>query len=141
MNVKRILLLCALSLPAPAVAVGQGFAGLGSSAEGFSIPQRGVAPTFPRDHGPHPDFRVEWWYVTANLQTAGGEQLGVNGRSFARRFNRVGAPDGQIRRYGWGMPPSRPRAAIMLRKDWRGAALGRRLSKPNRSKPGSTTGR
>ena len=22
---------------------------------------------FPADHGPHPDFRIEWWYVTANL--------------------------------------------------------------------------
>lgn len=99
MNVKRILLLCALSLPAPAVAVGQGFAGLGSSAEGFSIPQRGVAPTFPRDHGPHPDFRIEWWYVTANLQTAGGEQLGVQWtlfRSALQPGRRVGWADPQI---------------------------------------------
>jgi predicted secreted hydrolase len=22
---------------------------------------------FPEDHGPHPDFRTEWWYVTGNL--------------------------------------------------------------------------
>ena len=23
--------------------------------------------SFPEDHGPHPDFRNEWWYITGNL--------------------------------------------------------------------------
>ncbi|MDJ0938855.1 MAG: lipocalin-like domain-containing protein [Woeseiaceae bacterium] len=23
--------------------------------------------SFPRDHGPHPEFRNEWWYITGNL--------------------------------------------------------------------------
>ncbi|WCK05662.1 lipocalin-like domain-containing protein [Agrobacterium tumefaciens] len=78
MNVKRILLLlCASCFLSPTAAVGQGFAGLGSNAEGFDIPQRGVPLVFPKDHGPHPDFRIEWWYVTANLQTADGERLGA----------------------------------------------------------------
>jgi predicted secreted hydrolase len=31
---------------------------------------------FPADHGPHPDFRHEWWYVTGNLDGAGGERFG-----------------------------------------------------------------
>jgi len=31
---------------------------------------------FPRDHGAHPDFRHEWWYLTGWLKTAGGEELG-----------------------------------------------------------------
>ena len=31
---------------------------------------------FPRDHGPHPGFRQEWWYVTGNLDAAGGERFG-----------------------------------------------------------------
>lgn len=31
---------------------------------------------FPADHGPHPDFRNEWWYVTGNLADAAGRQLG-----------------------------------------------------------------
>jgi predicted secreted hydrolase len=25
--------------------------------------------TFPADHGPHPEFRSEWWYLTGQLQT------------------------------------------------------------------------
>ena len=28
---------------------------------------RGLALKFPRDHGAHPDFRTEWWYVTGAL--------------------------------------------------------------------------
>lgn len=30
---------------------------------------------FPRDHGPHPDHRTEWWYLTGNL-TSGSRQFG-----------------------------------------------------------------
>lgn len=55
----------------------QGFAGLGTSAEGFSIAKPGVEFQFPRDHGPHPDFRIEWWYVTANLKGADGLDYGA----------------------------------------------------------------
>lgn len=28
---------------------------------------RGLALQFPRDHGAHPDFRTEWWYITGAL--------------------------------------------------------------------------
>ena len=32
---------------------------------------------FPRDHGPHPDYRTEWWYVTANLDDDQGRRFGI----------------------------------------------------------------
>ncbi len=32
----------------------------------------GRSPIFPRDHGSHPDFRVEWWYVTGLLDAGSG---------------------------------------------------------------------
>lgn len=32
---------------------------------------------FPKDHGPHPDFRTEWWYVTGNLEAADGREFGI----------------------------------------------------------------
>jgi predicted secreted hydrolase len=32
--------------------------------------------SFPSDHGSHPDFRTEWWYVTGWLNTRRGEPLG-----------------------------------------------------------------
>lgn len=44
--------------------------------EGFA---RAVGPrefVFPRDHGPHPEFRHEWWYLTGHLQAAAGERFG-----------------------------------------------------------------
>ena len=31
---------------------------------------------FPADHGPHPEFRNEWWYLTGNLDAADGERFG-----------------------------------------------------------------
>lgn len=37
---------------------------------------------FPRDHLSHQDFRQEWWYLTANLTTPSGEQLGAQWTQF-----------------------------------------------------------
>jgi len=40
---------------------------------------RAVTPrefVFPEDHGPHPEFRNEWWYVTGNLNNEDGERFG-----------------------------------------------------------------
>ena len=31
---------------------------------------------FPRDHGPHENFRIEWWYYTGNLETETGRRFG-----------------------------------------------------------------
>ena len=31
---------------------------------------------FPRDHAAHPDFKIEWWYYTGNVSTAGGRRFG-----------------------------------------------------------------
>ena len=40
---------------------------------------------FPRDHGAHPDYRPEWWYVTGWLKTARGEDLGFQVTFFRAR--------------------------------------------------------
>jgi predicted secreted hydrolase len=42
---------------------------------------------FPRDHGAHPDYRQEWWYVTGWLKTARGEDLGFQITFFRTRLN------------------------------------------------------
>jgi len=54
----------------------QGFAGLGTAQDGYEQVQPGPFD-FPADHGPHRGFRIEWWYVTANLSGADGTQYGV----------------------------------------------------------------
>ena len=55
----------------------QGFAGLGSNANDYAQVSLGKTFSFPADHGPHPDFRIEWWYVTANLADAKGTAYGA----------------------------------------------------------------
>ena len=47
-----------------------------------------VAPralVFPRDHGAHPDFRIEWWYVTGWVADAAGRDYGVQITFFRNR--------------------------------------------------------
>src|SRR3954467_11404425 len=55
----------------------QGFAGLGRDGDGFASVVPGRVLTFPADHGPHPEFRIEWWYVTANLMDSAGAAYGA----------------------------------------------------------------
>jgi predicted secreted hydrolase len=70
-----LALLAALLLPVAAAA--QGYAGLGTVAEGYAAVTRPAALAFPRDHGPHPAFRIEWWYLTAALTGADGRDYGA----------------------------------------------------------------
>lgn len=51
------------------------------TAEGFAVPQPGTRLEFPRDHGSHPAFKVEWWYVTGHLW-AGKRRFGFQATFF-----------------------------------------------------------
>ncbi|MFG3597202.1 lipocalin-like domain-containing protein [Bradyrhizobium sp. RDI18] len=73
----------------------QGFAGLGDSADGFAPVVPGRTFAFPADHGPHPEFRIEWWYVTANLTDVSGAAYGAQWTLFRQAI----APGGP--REGW----------------------------------------
>jgi predicted secreted hydrolase len=55
----------------------QGYAGLGSNANDYAQVTPGKVFSFPADHAPHPDFRIEWWYLTANLTDTSGTAYGV----------------------------------------------------------------
>ena len=46
---------------------------------------------FPRDHGAHPEFQSEWWYVTAVLADSGGRRWGVE-LTFFRQGLEPGPP-------------------------------------------------
>lgn len=39
----------------------------GIPAQEFAIAKPGYDFQFPRDHGAHPDYRIEWWYITGHL--------------------------------------------------------------------------
>ena len=93
MNVRVFLL--ALWLPVQAMA--QGFAGLGTGAEDFAQPDPARVLEFPADHGAHPEYRIEWWYLTANLTGPDGTPYGLQWTLFRSAL----APrDGQ----GWDAP-------------------------------------
>jgi predicted secreted hydrolase len=45
--------------------------------DGFRVAREVYQFVFPRDHGNHPDFKTEWWYVTGHLiNKANGDRYG-----------------------------------------------------------------
>lgn len=81
MNARRLFVSVAfvglVDLAVAPVAWAQGFAGLGSQSDGFATPQPDPVFDFPADHGAHPDYRIEWWYLTANLKGPDGTPYGL----------------------------------------------------------------
>lgn len=73
MNARVLLLVFGLCGPVSA----QGFADMGAVVEGFALPERGSVLEFPADHGAHPDYRIEWWYLTATLEGPDGTPYGA----------------------------------------------------------------
>lgn len=55
----------------------ENFAGLADGADGYTRARPGAKLHFPADHGSHPGYRIEWWYLTANLEDADGTPLGI----------------------------------------------------------------
>ena len=86
--------------PAPvgaSVSVAQAMSG---DTVGYARADRVRPFTFPADHGPHPGFKAEWWYVTGNVRATDG-----TGRRFGVQFTvfrSALAPDtARARASGW----------------------------------------
>jgi predicted secreted hydrolase len=62
--------------PEPASGVNVSAALGGGDHAGYQRAERPRPFQFPADHGPHPEFRNEWWYVTGNLADADGRRFG-----------------------------------------------------------------
>ncbi|WP_295802055.1 lipocalin-like domain-containing protein [uncultured Microbulbifer sp.] len=45
--------------------------------QGFRQAAPEMTVNLPEDMGPHPEYRLEWWYLTANLKSADGQRFGV----------------------------------------------------------------
>ena len=54
---------------------------------GFAQVTPGKGLEFPRDHGAHPDYRIEWWYLTANLKDPDGRQWGLQWTLFRQALS------------------------------------------------------
>lgn len=133
-----------------ALLAGLGAAGLAgpAAAEPPALPdypavRPGVPLVFPRDHGAHPEFRTEWWYVTGWLEDA-GKPLGfqvtffrtrpavdqANPSAFAPRqvlfaHAAIGDPavgrllhDQRIARAGFGLAQAQVGDAAVVIDDW-----------------------
>ena len=64
-----------------------------SGSSGFSEAKDPMQFEFPRDHGPHSTFRLEWWYVTSVLETSTGREFGVQFTLFRLATTPVPASD------------------------------------------------
>ena len=53
---------------------------------------------FPRDHASHPDYKIEWWYYTGNVQTADGRRFG-----YQVTFFRVGVDAAPVNPSRWAV--------------------------------------
>ena len=93
MNVKILFLIFFW----PLSVVAQGFSDLGSRADGFANPELNPTFSFPTDHGPHPEYRIEWWYLTANLNGPDGTAYGLQWTLFRTGLRPGEAP-------GWLSP-------------------------------------
>ncbi len=60
---------------------------LRNHGDGFAQVMPGVTLKFPRDHGPHPDYRIEWWYLTANLNDREGRHWGLQWTLFRQSLS------------------------------------------------------
>ena len=70
----------------------------GDDSEGFARAMQPRRLEFPADHGPHPEYKHEWWYLTGNLGSLEGRRFG-----FQLTFFRIGlAPTPSERNSAWG---------------------------------------
>ncbi len=52
------------------------------TGEGFRIPQPGSKLEFPQANGAHPEYKIEWWYLTGHLYTDTGRRFGYQATFF-----------------------------------------------------------
>ena len=64
----------------------------GGDLEGYARATEVRPFTFPADHGPHSDFRTEWWYFTGNLEGEVGRRFGYQ----LTFFRTAVAPPGEV---------------------------------------------
>ena len=117
-----------------------GFAGLAGITDNesgvpFLQPGPGERLSFPEDYGPHPQHRIEWWYLTANLKTEDGQPLGLQWTQFRQaiepRPEDAEPPDAN----NWPLE-----AGTTSQRSWPGETLATPEPGRSRSPCGWTTG-
>jgi predicted secreted hydrolase len=90
---------CATEAESPApMSVAEALAG---DSDGYERALGVRAFEFPEDHGPHPGFRIEWWYLTGNLDAEDGRRFGYQFTIFRTA---LAPPDSAEGDEGWSAP-------------------------------------
>ena len=61
------------------------------TSDGYAVPQPGRHFVFPRDHGSHPEFAIDWWYITGHLTATNDSSFGFQATFFRRALVPPGA--------------------------------------------------
>jgi predicted secreted hydrolase len=93
-RVAALLVACAACSPAQPVQAPRALSAAellrATASEGFARADGPRAFEFPADHGPHPDFQNEWWYVTGHLADDAGARYGYQVTLFRRALRPAG---------------------------------------------------
>lgn len=73
----------------------------GTDTEGYRRADHPRVFRFPDDHGPHPGFRNEWWYITGNLDAENGDRFGFHITFFRVALAPQFSGDGAFRSSDW----------------------------------------
>ncbi len=84
---KRVLVIWLLLGIAPLSPGKDVLDGLRDEGRGFAQVTPGRPLQFPQDHGAHPDYRIEWWYLTANLLDEDGRHWGIQWTLFRQSLS------------------------------------------------------
>jgi predicted secreted hydrolase len=83
----RVLISIALVLGAVAAYAQDMLGDLRDEGAGYAQVTPDQTLQFPRDHSAHPDYRIEWWYLTANLSDRDGRQWGLQWTLFRQALS------------------------------------------------------
>jgi predicted secreted hydrolase len=98
--VTKLMLLITL-VCAPALAEDDAYQLLRGDPQGYAKVIVGKPLVFPADHLPHPDYRIEWWYLTANLTDDSGAHYGVHWTLFRQSMTPEHASSGWASNQVW----------------------------------------
>ena len=69
--------------------------------DGFAQVEPGRTFHFPQDHYPHEHFKIEWWYLTANLTGSNGRDYGIHWTLFRQAMSSAPNPGGWQSNQTW----------------------------------------
>lgn len=84
---------------APVAASGTPVAPL-TTGEGYRVPQPDTALPWPNSLGSHPDFKIEWWYITGHLWGEDGRHFGFQATFFRQALQPPGSAPTGVPDYG-----------------------------------------